>query len=83
MPKDIIAARQVFNPEGAMEDAIDLTEWEEKKEEVRELRIPITRISRFHCKRWPKLVEYKHVRRILYIYIYIYIYIFDRSIIQS
>ena len=29
VPRDIITARQVFNPEGAMEDAIDLIEWAE------------------------------------------------------
>ena len=49
--RSIITGRDVFNPEGAMVDAIDSVEWEETKDSIREERVPVIRIAGGNRKR--------------------------------
>ena len=49
--------KPVFNPEGAMVDSIDSVEWEETKDELRELRTLVVHIDGGKPKRGIQICE--------------------------
>ena len=59
--REVVTRRDVFDPKGAMVDAIDYVEWEETKEEIRELKMPVIMVDNGSRRRGIQACEIQHM----------------------
>ena len=66
--REVITKRPAFNPQGVPVDSIDSVEWEESKQEIRELKVLVIMIDGGSRRRGIQACEIQHMKGGYYVW---------------